>query len=357
MALRLLPGSLLIALFLPAPAVQAGGDDSFAQVADQVNKKLVKVFGAGGFQGLPAYGTGIIVSPDGYVLTAASHILTTEDLRIHLYDGRRFEKVKVVVVEPVLDAALVKIEGVSDLPCFDVARAAKRPQAQAGDWVLAFDNEFEIATRDEPMSVQRGVIAAYAKLHGKRGVFDAPYTGDVYVVDAITNNPGAAGGALTNRKGELLGMIGKELRNTLSDTWINYAVPVQVLAPFVDKAMKGQYTPVAKKPAPAGQGGYHGIVLVPNVVERTPPFVDEVVPGSPAAKAGLRPDDLVVYVDGEQVMSVKALQDKLAQARAGTVLRMEVRRFDKSYPGGDKLVTLELKMGPPVDPGSAGARR
>src|SRR5207237_3717758 len=122
-------------------------------------------------------------------------------------------------------------------------------------------NLFEIATRDEPMSVQHGVIAAYPKLHGRRGVFSAPYTGDVYVIDAITNNPGAGGGSVTSRKGELLGIIGKELRNSLSDTWINYAVPVQVLADLVEKGRRGAYRPTVKVKPAAGPSGFHGIIL------------------------------------------------------------------------------------------------
>src|SRR5439155_14134263 len=106
-------------------------------------------------------------------------------------------------------------------------QAAKKPLAAPGTGVLGFSNQFHIATRDEPMSVQRGVIAAYSKLHGRRGIYDATFTGEVYFVDAITNNPGAAGGVLTTRRGELLGILGKELRNTLTDTWINYAIPIQ----------------------------------------------------------------------------------------------------------------------------------
>src|SRR5207302_9429304 len=152
-----------------------------------------------------------------------------------------------------------------------------------------------------------GVIAAYSKLHGRRGIFDAPYSGDVYIIDAITNNPGAGGGALTTRKGELLGVIGKELRNSLSDTWINYAVPIPMLAAFVEKGMKGEYKPIVKAKPASGPGGYHGIILVPDVVERTPPYVEDAVPGSPAEKAGLRPDDLIVYVDGEKISSIKEL--------------------------------------------------
>src|SRR5438132_4889070 len=209
----------------------AHADDSFAQTAADVNKKMVKLFGSGGFKGLASYGTGLLVSPQGHILTVATPMLDTQDLRVHLYDGRRLHA-KVLVVEPVLDAALVKIDDdkAEDFPYFDIAKAAGSPAAQMGDPILGFSNQFQIATRDEPMSVQHGVIAAYSKLHGRKGVFEAPYQGDVYIVDAVTNNPGAGGGALTNRKGELLGIIGKELRNSLSNTWINYAVPLPILA-------------------------------------------------------------------------------------------------------------------------------
>jgi serine protease Do len=322
----------------------------FHEVSRQVNQKLVKVYGSGGFRSLAAYGTGVVVSPDGYVLTVASHLLDTPDLRVHLYDGRRCQA-KVVVVEPELDAALIKIEKVEDLPCFDLPAAAKAPPAQPGDWVLAFSNQFEIATRDEPLSVQRGVVASHTKLQLQRGVFDAPYHGDVYVLDAVTNNPGAGGGALTTPRGELVGVIGKELRNSLTNTWVNYAVPVQAkvdvrqgeqvmtltLAEFVSKGMKGEYKPTVREKSADGFGAFHGIVFVPNVVERTPPYVEEVLPGSPAAKAGIKPDDLVVYLDGEPVVSIAAFKEMIGKTRPGTAVKLEVRR-------GDKLVPVEVML-------------
>jgi serine protease Do len=181
------------------------------------------------------------------------------------------------------------------------------------------------------------VVAAYSKLHGRRGIFDAPYTGDVYLLDAVTNNPGAGGGALTTRKGELLGLIGKELRNSLSDTWINYAVPIHVLAGFVHKGMKGEYKPIVRPKAAGGQGGYHGIILVPDVVERTPPYVEDTETGSPAEKAKLKPDDLIVYIDGEKIVSIKEFKQIIDRSRPGTVLKLEVRR-------GDKLTSIDLKL-------------
>src|SRR5262249_53983621 len=124
-------GILLAGMFLVVQGLP--GQQAFTTVASQVNKKMVKLFGAGGFKGLPSYGTGILVSPDGFILTANNHILATTDLRVHLYDGR-FYHAKVVAKEPELDVALVKIEEeVDNLPHFEFAKKSARPLAAAGD--------------------------------------------------------------------------------------------------------------------------------------------------------------------------------------------------------------------------------
>ena len=86
----------------------------------------------------------ITISPDGFALTAASHLLDTPDLRVPSV-RRPAGHAKVVVIEPELDLALIKIDKVDDLPYFDLPAAAKAPPAQPGDWVLAFSNQFEIA--------------------------------------------------------------------------------------------------------------------------------------------------------------------------------------------------------------------
>jgi len=337
---------LLSCVLFPLPA---RADDSFADVAEEVNTKLVKLFGIGGYRGLVSYGTGVAISEDGYVLTLATQMLETPELTVHLHDGRRMQA-KVVVTEPELDVALVKIDlKGATIPFFDVVQAAKRPLMQAGTGVLAFSNQFEIATRDEPMSVQRGVIAAYSQLRGRKGFYEVPFKGEVYFIDAITNNPGASGGVITTRKGELLGLIGKELRNTLTDTWVNYAIPIQSavevrtekgpkkVALLEIAEQKDKYKAVVAEKKEGGQGGYHGIILVPNVVDRTPPYIEDVIPGSPAYKVGLKPDDLIVYVDGEQVISIKAFRDIVDKIPPETTVRLEVRR-------GDKLAGVDLKL-------------
>jgi serine protease Do len=334
----------------------ARADESFAEVSRQVNSKMVKLFGAGGFRGLVAYGSGIIVHKDGWILTVDVPMLGSRDLRVHLADGRRYHA-KVVVAEPQLDIALVKIDTKEkdlDLPFFDLAAEAKKPMVEAGTSVLAFSNQFEIATRDEPMSVQQGTISAIAKLQGRRGVHAASFHGQVYVLDAITNNPGAAGGVLTTTSGRLLGLIGKELRNELTNTWINYAIPIQTaqtvtedndkkrtvtIAEVVEK--KEKYKPVPKNVNANKADNYHGITLVANVVELTPPYVEEIDPGSPAAKAGLQPDDLIVYVNGEQAGCINDLDAIFGRIRPGETVKLEVRR-------GDMLTTLTMVMAKPL---------
>jgi S1-C subfamily serine protease len=327
--------------------------ETFTPAAKEVNKKMVKLFGAGGIKGMPSYGTGFLVSPDGYILTVNNHILNTPDLRVHLHDGRNYNA-KVVSREPELDVALLKIDSdVDKLPYFDVPKEAAKPMAETGDWILCHSNQFKIGTRSEPMSVQRGDVLAVAALKARRGVFDAPFDGTVYFIDTVACNPGAAGGVVTSRKGDLLGILGRELKSKLSDTWINYAIPINATVDvvqddgtkekvdfkrFVREGMDGKYKEfTGKKRVKEGHDVYHGILLVANAVSVTPPYIEEVIPGSPAARAKLQADDLIVYVDGELVPSVKAFRDIIRQTNPGMILQLEIQR-------GNQLKTIKLTL-------------
>ena len=152
-------------------------------------------------------------------------------------------------------------------------------------------------------------------------MFSRCLTGPALVVDAITNNPGAAGGALTTRQGQLLGIVGREVSNELTQTWINYAIPVWASFELTDAQGKSRRVSLtelvekkeAYKPSnPADRARERapsvetGIILVPDVVERTPAYVDAVRPVSPASRAGLQPDDLILAVEGMAVPSIGA---------------------------------------------------
>jgi serine protease Do len=274
---------------------------------------------------------------------------------VHLYDGTRHQ-CEMVAAEPQMDVALIRIkdrERFKDLPLDHFDLSKKPPDVQVGDWVLAFSNLFEIATRDEPVSVQRGVISAITPFAGRRGIHEAAYKGTAYIVDAITNNPGSHGGVLTTRKGELLGLIGKELRNSLTDTWVNYAMPIKDLTDFVNKAKSGEYKRLERPEDRkiVDKGAVHGIILVPDVLDRTPPYVEEVLPDSPAAKAGIRPDDLIVFIrvpradafgetEEKVVSSCKIFKDTMAGLDPGTVVKVVLRR-------GTQLLSLDITLEQP----------
>ncbi|MFM7152270.1 MAG: PDZ domain-containing protein [Gemmataceae bacterium] len=152
----------------------------------------------------------------------------------------------------------------------------------------------------------------------------------------------------------MLALVGKELRNELTNTWINYAVPLSASIEVPDKdgkkvtvsimdviTKKENYKPVPEVVKTTNLA-FHGIVLVPNVVERTPPYIEEVLPGSPADKANLRPDDLIVYLDGLPVQDINSFNNLLAGYAAGSEIKLEIQR-------GDKLISVPLTLSRPAD--------
>ncbi len=305
--------------------------------------RLVKIFGAGGVKNLYGYSTGFLVSPQGHIATIWSPVLDTDRLSVVLHDGRRFEA-EVLGAEPHLDLAIIKLKSEHELklPYFDYQH---KTIAGAGTRILGFSNMFRVATGDESVSVLHGVIEARTELPRRRGAFELSYKGDVYVVDAITNNPGAAGGAILTYDGKLLGMIGKQVRNAKTSTWVNYSLPIDVLSKSIEQIITGKYesSENQKKPETEAPDRYRpvdfGLVMVPDVLYRTPAFIDSVLPGSLVAKAGLRPDDLVVFVNDELIKSCKTLKTELGKLESGDLLRLVVRR-------DNQLISLELQVPP-----------
>lgn len=320
----------------------AAETSSTASTIEFVQPRMVKIFGAGGLKGLSHHGTGFLVSKEGHIATAWSHVLDPAEVTVVLNDGRRFTA-KVLGAEPNKELAVLKLNAPdgSSFPFFDLVTAVS--SAGEGARVLAFSNMFQVAAGDESVSVLHGVIAAKTQFKLRRGTFEIPYEGPVYVVDAITNNSGAAGGLLTSRDGKLLGMIGREVRNAETNTWVNYSIPLTELRQPIDEIITGKFSTTTRKPAdePDAARRYDptdfGIVMVPDVLFRTPAYVDTVVAGSAAAKVGLKSDDLVLFVNGDLMQSVRTMKDTLGRLEAGDILKLVVRR-------GDELVNVELAV-------------
>src|SRR5262249_171503 len=120
---------LFAAILAVATPTVGRAEEPLNDVFEKANHKMVKIFAAGGFARVKSSGTGMLISKEGYILTAASQLLDTSELVVHLYDGQRF-KAQTIVLEPELDAAILKIrlEGKKpedptglDLPYFDFA--------------------------------------------------------------------------------------------------------------------------------------------------------------------------------------------------------------------------------------------
>lgn len=308
----------------------------FRLTTKQAQPAMVKIVGSGGFQGLEPYQSGFLISNSGHILTVWSYVLDRDVVTVTLDDGQRYEA-KLVGYDPKIEIAILKIEA-NGVTNFNLDEAIP---AKIGGKVLAFSNLYGVATGNEPASVQVGVISAKTKLSARRGAFESMYQGDVYILDAVTNNPGAAGGAITDRKGRLIAMVGKELRDSQTNSWLNFAIPIDQLAKSVADIRSGkrvvQTESNRRKPTEPMTPELMGIVLVPEVVSRTPPYIDRVVPGSAADRSGLRIDDLLIDVNGRMTPSRTEVAQALEYVDRDSTLKLTVQR-------GREFKSFELKL-------------
>lgn len=316
---------VLVLASLAAANSAAHGEATLREMTKEVQRKVVKIYGAGGLNRLESYQSGSLISPQGHVLTAWSYVLDSSVIKVTLDDGRSFVA-ELAGADPRFGIALLKIEA-EGLPYFNLDEGVS---PQVGDRILSFSNLFGIAFGDEPASVLSGYVSAVTPLEARRGAFPLAYRGPVLIVDAIVNNPGAAGGVLTDQAGNFAGLIGKELRSSRNDIWLNYALPIAEIREPIEDLLAGRSRPIVdpkqEKPKTPLTLAHLGLVLVPDVLDKTPPYVERVESKSLAAEGQLQPDDLILYADDTLVSSQKELAEKFSymdrdQAFTLTVLR------------------------------------
>ena len=326
--------TLLGLLCLPC---KVGAQDLVA-VSQSTQPKMVKIYGAGGTRGLEAFQSGMLVSADGYVLTVWSYVLDTDPILVVLGDGSK-QEATLKGYDPRLQIALLKTEG-TDLEHFNLDDTT---ELNSGQRVLAFSNLFNVASGDEPQSLLHGIVSAKTKLNARRGAFKSPYSGEVYVLDAMTNNPGSAGGALTDSRGKLAGLLGKELRSSEHNIWLNYAIPISEMKRSIEEILSGKFSPrkideAARKPIDPLTLELLGVELVPNVLSNTPPFIDRIKEESIAFQAGLKSDDLILFVNNRVVRSCDELKEEVSFVERRGKLEIAIRRGTEI-----KAFTLQLK--------------
>lgn len=340
-------GRLLIALAMTVQSAYAAhgqkdtpeqrpdiNDFSNERLITEAQERVVKLYGAGGMRGLESYQSGIIINDSGHILTSWSTVLDVEKVRVVTYDGRRLDA-EMVGMDPQNELAVLKVENLGTVG-FDLSQS--KP-ASAGQRVFGISNLFGIAAGNEPCSAQKGVIMAVAPLTTRRGRVRSLYQGRVYVLDVMTNNPGASGGALIDLQGRLVGILGKELRDEQAGIWLNYALPADVAKASVDRILSGntasQNTAMTAVAQPHRLSDL-GVTLIPDVLAKTPPFIDVVRRDSIAERAGLQPNDLILLVNDQRVDSRKTFERILQTINRSDSFQLLVQR-------GQELIRVSIR--------------
>ncbi|MFN9419382.1 MAG: S1C family serine protease [Pirellula sp.] len=303
-------------------------------LVDRVQEKVVKLFGAGGAKGLESYQSGVLIGSDGYILTSWSTVLDVTSVRVVAYDGRRLNET-VVGVDPPNEMALLKVDD-AGLSGFELDTSlAIRP----GQRVFGVSNLFGIATGNEYCSVQKGVVMAVAPLTQRRGKTKSLYQGKVYVIDVMTNNPGAAGGALIDMQGRLIGILGKEIRDEQAGIWLNYALPLDVVQASMDRILKGN-TSVESESIKTVDKPHRladlGLTLIPDVLAKTPAFVDQIRKGSIADHSGIQTNDLILLANDQRIDSRKSFERVLSTLNRADSFELLVQR-------GQELIRIQVR--------------
>ncbi len=301
-------------------AIAQSPPSSMAELIGSCQPKIAKVIGAGAGR-IDGYATGIVVSPDGLVLTTQGVFLDGPQVKIELADGESYPAT-ILRRDRTLQLALLKISPTEELAHFQLSEA---DVGQKGDWVIALSNAFKVASKSEPVSAMIGVISLRSSIEARLNQRDVAYKGPLVLIDAITSNPGASGGAVVTFEGNLVGMIGKLINSSETNTRLNYAVPSAVLKQFVDGTAEFQLDTEASATKAEGNAEL-GIVLFKMGDRSDPAYIDRVRRGSPAAKLRLKPDDMIVSLGGVKVGSVKDYQMAEKELIAGETVTIMVKR-------------------------------
>jgi serine protease Do len=265
-------------------------------------------------------GSGVIISSDGYIVTNNHVIDGATKVDISLENNKRYEAA-VIGTDPTTDLALLKIEA-TGLP---FVRFGDSDNTKIGEWVLAVGNPFDLNS-----TVTAGIISAKARNIGiLRGVENNLQIESFLQTDAVVN-PGNSGGALVNLAGELIGINTAIASTTGTFAGYSFAVPSTLVKKVMDDLMKFG----------AVQRGLLG-VNIQDVSPELADYLDKKFPvergvyiggvneNSGGKEAGLKEGDIIVAVDGREVISVATLQEMVARKRPGDKVEVEYIRDGK----------------------------
>lgn len=271
-------------------------------------------------------GSGVIVSPEGDVLTN-DHVTEGQDrVRVGLPDGRTLDGV-VVGRDAIGDLVLVRLPPPGEGARYPSVELGDSEAVAAGDPVLALGNPFGLAREDSAPSASYGIVSATHRYQGGAKIY-----GDALQIDAAVN-PGNSGGPLFDLAGRLIGINGRisTRGGARHNVGIGFAIPAHQIALVLPDLRAGR--DVAR--------GYLGVRLRAEGDGRPGAVLTDVVPGSPAERAGLRVRDRIVAVQGRPVDHPVRLQNQLSVLPAGSRLELRVERD-----GRERAVHVRLERRP-----------
>ena len=263
-----------------------------------------------------ALGSGVLISPDGYIVTNNHVVAGFDKINVLLADETEFKgsAVKVVGRDPQSDLAVLKVESKQPLPSVPLANAA---DIEVGDWAIAVGNPFGLSG-----TVTVGVVSA----KGRSGLPlpEGPSYQDFIQTDASIN-PGNSGGALVNIKGQLMGINSAIRTPTGGSVGIGFAVPVDIVKSVTDQLIKtGKVVRgyMGIKPQPVTDA----IRKAMGLEDSKGVLVADVISGQPADKAGIKSGDVIVSVNGVRTDGVEQFRMQVAGLAPGSSISVGIVR-------------------------------
>ncbi len=279
-------------------------------------------FGPGGRQMQPqqqfehGIGSGVILTPDGYIVTNDHVVDGATQIRVTLNDRRVFTA-KLIGVDKLNDLAVIKIDAhdLTSVPWGDSSKV------KPGETVLAFGNPFG----NFPFTVTRGIISGLDRPNPYRD--DPRKPGDFIQTDAAIN-PGNSGGPLVNAYGEVIGINTFIISGSGSFAGAGFAIPSQIAQSSAESIIKNGsvhhgYLGISMNDVTPDNSGFF------NLPDATGAIVSQVTPDSPASRAGLESGDVLREVDGKKIPNGSMLQVTVSEMTPGTPITLGILRDGK----------------------------
>ncbi|MBY0455050.1 MAG: trypsin-like peptidase domain-containing protein [Burkholderiaceae bacterium] len=315
------PGSFSLAARKAAPAVVSINTSKAVRHPRSNDPWFQFFFGDQGSQAQAGLGSGVIISPDGYILTNNHVVEGADEIEVTLTDSRR-ARARTVGTDPETDLAILKIE-LDKLPVIVLGNS---DQLAVGDHVLAIGNPFGVG-----QTVTSGIVSALGRTQLGINTFENFIQTDAAI------NPGNSGGALVDAYGNLQGINTAIYSRSGGSMGIGFAIPVSTAKMVLDGIVKeGRVT--------RGWIGVEPSELSPELAETfgvkaaEGVIITGVLQDGPAALAGMRPGDVIVRVADKAVTSVPSLLATVASLKPGVQAAFQVQR-------GERLLELGITPG------------